>query len=285
MSSNAPFEKFRTAPASRTMTLGDLRITAVSGGTYRLDGGTLFGVVPRKLWSKHFEPDERNTILQETNCMLVETGSERILIDTGYGSKLPEKFRFHHAIEDGDALVKNLSTLGISPEQVDRVILSHLHFDHAGGGTRLAEDGSVVATFPNAEYVVNRIEWVAANSDAEELKGSYFRADFEGLENSGQLRLVSDGDEIVPGIRVWQTGGHTLGHQSIILESGDEGAVYAGDICATAAHCPMAWCMAYDMYQLETRQNKLKLMELIEERGWWLLFDHDPYQWGAMAER
>lgn len=276
MQSNRPAAESAFDKDSNTLTLGPLKIRSVSGGQYRIDGGTLFGVVPRLLWERQFPPDEHHRILQETNCLLIKTNQQRILVDTGYGSKLTERFRKHHIITQTDPLFTNLATLNVHPDQIDIVILSHLHFDHAGGGTRFNEQKELIASFPNAKYVVQKQEWEIANAELPELKGAYNKNDFELLDKTGQLWLIDGEEEIIPGIRVRKTGGHTQGHQVILIEHENEGAVYAGDICATKAHQPLAWCMSYDTHMLQTRREKTKLLAEIRQKNWWLLLDHDP---------
>ena len=276
MSSNPPTSESIQPGESGNLNLGPVQIQTVSGGQYRIDGGTLFGVVPRLLWERPFPADENHRILQETNCLLIESEGKKILVDTGYGSKLTERFRRHHEITQTDPLFSSLAKIGVQPEQIDQVILSHLHFDHAGGCTRKDEQGNLSVSFPNAEYVVQRQEWEIAMADLPELKGAYNRIDFELLEKTGQLRLVDGEAEVSAHIRVRRTGGHTQGHQAIFIEYEAEGAVYAGDICATRAHQPLAWCMAYDTNLLETRREKTKLLAEIRVKNWWLLLDHDP---------
>lgn len=258
------------------MQLGKFTLTTISGGTFRIDGGTMFGVVPKLLWSKYFPCDEKNNIAQETNCVLVQDGERNILIDTGYGSKFTEKQRKIFESEEGDPLVENLRKAGLAVEDIDTVVLSHLHFDHAGGATQLREDGSLVPTFPNAEYVAQRLEWVTATAGFPELKTAYPQENLLPLKESGQLRLVDGNVEFVPGIRGIITGGHTKGHTALVIESGGEGAVYLGDICPTTRHLPTLWGMAYDVDCLEVRRNRPELLGMIVENGWWALFDHDP---------
>ncbi|WP_296456153.1 MBL fold metallo-hydrolase [Rubinisphaera sp.] len=277
MSSNAHQDNSMREDQRSEIQVGEFRIRAISGGQYWIDGGTIFGVVPKTLWQKFYKPDAENRILQETNCFLIETDTQKILLDTGYGTKLPEKFRTHHRIEQGNWLIDNLECHQVSPESIDVVILSHLHFDHAGGCTRFNSKNELQSTFPNARYIVNHLEWDIANSQLPELKESYNPDDFSILEKSRQLQLVEDREEIVPGISVRETGGHSVGHQSILIESGDQGALFAGDVCATAAHQQMAWCMSYDVNLLQTRRMKTELLKLVTENQWWLLFDHDPY--------
>ncbi|TWT62601.1 MBL fold metallo-hydrolase [Rubinisphaera italica] len=275
---NSMRESQRSENPRNEIQIGEFRLRPYSGGQYWIDGGTIFGVVPKTLWQKHYEPDSDNRILQETNCFLIETDTQKILLDTGYGTKLPEKFRTHHRIEQGNWLLDNLERHQISPESIDIVILSHLHFDHAGGCTRFNSKNELQPTFPNARYVVNHLEWDIANSQLPELRGSYIPDDFSVLEKSGQLQLVEDREMILPGITVWETGGHSVGHQSVLIESKNEGALFAGDLCATAAHQQMAWCMSYDVNLLQTRRMKTELLKMATENQWWLLFDHDPFR-------
>lgn len=258
------------------MQLGDFQLTTISGGRFRIDGGTMFGVVPKLLWERGFPADERNYIAQATNCVLVQTGERRVLIDTGYGSKLSEKERKIFQSEEGDPLVASLDAAGVGVEEIDTVILSHLHFDHAGGATQRTEAGKFVPTFPNAEYVAQRIEWETAASQPPELKGAYPLENLLPLEKAGRLRLIDGDVEILPGIRALVTGGHTRGHMALVIESGGETAVFLGDLCPTSRHLRSLWCMAYDVDLLQTRRFKPKLLGQVAEEGWLALFDHDP---------
>ena len=267
------------------MQLGEFRLRTVSGGRFRIDGGTMFGVVPKALWSRVFPADENNNIAQATNCVLVERGSQKILIDTGYGSKLPAKQRQRLSAEEGDPLSASLSALGISPEDIALVVLSHLHFDHAGGATRIDERGELVPTFPNAEYIAQRREWVNATAGFPELEGAYPLENLRPLEASGRLRLVDGNVEVLPGLRYFLTGGHTEGHAVILIESEGQSAVYLGDLCPTTRHFPSRWGMAYDVNMLETRRQKPYWLGEIADRGWLALFDHDPDHAGGFLER
>ncbi len=255
--------------------LGDLELTTVSGGRFRIDGGTMFGVVPKPLWERAAPPDERNTIPQATNCLLVRSAGRRVLIDTGYGSKLAEKQRRHIDAEPGDPLAASLAAAGVVAEQIDTVLLTHLHFDHAGGATRRDESGTLIAAFPNAEYVVQRSEWEFANADLPELRGSYPAENFAPLADSGRLRLIDGDVEVAPGIASLVTGGHTPGHQAFLLESAGEAAVYLGDVCPTPRHLRTLWCMGYDLDLLATRRMKRILLGRIADEGMLALFDHD----------
>lgn len=260
------------------MQLGNFQLTTISGGRYWIDGGTMFGVVPRKLWARVFPPDDQNRIGQATNCVLVQTGDQNVLIDTGYGSKLGEKQRRIFDAEEGDPLIDSLHAEGLSADQIDVVVLSHLHFDHAGGATQL-RDGQLSPTFPQARYVVQRREWVNATAEFPELRGAYPLDNLLPLwplKDSGRLQFIDGDAEILPGIRTRVTGGHTEGHQAIFIESGGETAVYLGDLCATSRHLPTLWGMAYDVDMLQTRRQKPALLGAIADNGWWALLDHDP---------
>jgi glyoxylase-like metal-dependent hydrolase (beta-lactamase superfamily II) len=185
----------------------------------------------------------------------------------------------------GEPLVASLAQLGLDVADVDTVVLSHLHFDHAGGGTHLDDAGQLVPTFPNATYVVGRIEWEDATSGAPELRGSYPLENILPLEKSGRLRLIDDGETIVPGITAERTGGHTLGHQMIVIESGGAHAAYVGDICPTHWHMPSHWCMGYDMYLRETRICKPRILGRAADEAWLLLWAHDPNMAAARIAR
>ncbi|HUG92117.1 MAG TPA: MBL fold metallo-hydrolase [Planctomycetaceae bacterium] len=267
------------------MRLGDFDLTILSGGRYRIDAGTMFGVVPRVLWQRVFPPTDDNTIPQATNCVLVEGGGRRVLIDTGYGPKLSEKQRSIFQAEPGDPLAASLAARGLAPEDIDTVILSHLHFDHAGGATRRADDGRLMPAFPNAEYVAQRLEWVTATAEFPELLAAYPLDNLLPLRDSGQLRLIDGDVEIVPGIRSLVTGGHTAGHMAVVIDSGGETAVYLADLCPSWRHLATLWCMSYDVDLLQVRRMKPNLLGQIADQGWLALVDHDPDHAAARLRR
>jgi len=267
------------------MQLGSFELTTIAGGRYWTDGGAMFGIVPRPLWVRVFPTDGKNRIPQATNCVLVQTGKQTVLIDTGYGSKLPEKQRAHLDAEPGDPLAESLRAKGVSIEQIDTVILSHLHFDHAGGATTRREEGTLAPTFPNAEYVVQKLEWEMATEGRPELRNAYPQENILPLKEGGRLRLIEGDVEIVPGIRALVTGGHTHAHQALVIESGSEGAIYLGDCCPTWRHLPSLWCMAYDVDLLQARRIKPIVLGEIADKGWWGLSDHDPDHAAARLAR
>lgn len=267
------------------MQFGEFQLTTISGGMFRLDGGAMFGLVPKPLWNKIYPCDENNRIQLTTNCVLIRSGARLALIETGCGSKLSEKERAIYASEEGDPLVADLDRHGVNVADIDTVILTHLHFDHAGGATQADADGTLHPTFPNAEYVVQRWEWQIAMADFPELRGSYPQENLRPLEASGQLRLIDGDVEILPGIRALVTGGHTLGHQAIAIESEGRVAVYLGDVCPTSKHLPPLWCMGYDVDLLHLRRIKRELLGKIADRGWLALWGHDPTMAAARLRR
>lgn len=267
------------------MRLGHFELQTISGGNYWIDGGSMFGVVPRTVWTRYISVDDKSRILQRTSCVLVRTGRENVLIDTGYGSKLTEKERTNFTVEPGEPLIESLTAAGLTVNDIDVVVLSHLHFDHAGGATQFDATGRVVPTFPKATYVVQRHEWATATAEYPELRAAYHQPNFVPLKEAGQLRLIDGNVEIVPGLRAWVTGGHTEAHQAIVIESGGAGAIYLGDICPTFRHLPSLWCIAYDLELLKLRRIKPEVLGTCADRGWWALCDHDPDHAAAKLRR
>ncbi len=267
------------------MNLGAWQLDTVSGGTFQLDGGTMFGVVPKPLWEKFHAPDERNRIPSGTNCVLARNGTHTVLVDTGYGGKLSDRERKIYDIQPGEPLLDNLASLGVAPEEVDTVVLSHLHFDHAGGATRYDEHGELTPTFPKARYVVQQREWEDAMSCASELRGAYPMDNLAPLEEADQLDLIDGDTEILPGLRSRVTGGHTAGHQAFFFLSQKQVAIYLGDLCPMASHTPALWCMAYDTFPLTTRRQKPIVLGEAADQGWLVLWDHDPDMVACRLER
>jgi len=179
----------------------------------------------------------------------------------------------------------SLAALGVAPAEVDAVLLSHLHWDHAGGATAYAEVRRLAPAFPSATYFVNRWEWEDATSRRPELAGSYAEENFAPLEAAGQLVLLDGDSEIAPGLSTRVTGGHTRGHQAFVFRAGDEAAVYPGDLCPVVTHLRRMWCAAYDVSPLETRKRKMELLGEIADQGWWILWDHDPEIAASRLER
>jgi glyoxylase-like metal-dependent hydrolase (beta-lactamase superfamily II) len=258
------------------MNVGQWQLDTVSGGRFWIDGGTMFGVVPRVAWARHAPPDENNRIEIATNCVLARNGDHTVLIDTGYRGHATEQEREVLSLEEGQPLVENLARLDVGVEQITLVVLSHLHFDHAGGAVQAEQAGGYRPTFPNARYVVQRQEWDDAMSQAAELRGAYFAKKLSPLAEHNVLDLLEGDVEIVPGLSTIVTGGHTRGHQALAFESRGETAIYPADVCPTTAHVRQLWCTSYDTDPLETRRCKPGLLGRAADEGWWILWDHDP---------
>ena len=259
------------------MRVGDIEFEVISGGRFKLDGGGMFGVIPKPLWSRLVTPDDRNRIQMDANCLLVRTGDETLLIDTGYGPKMSDKERGIFDLAAGEELVDHLAAHGVRLEDVTTVLLSHLHMDHCGGATRRSGD-EVVTAFPNARFVVQRLEWEDAVVNRSHMRVSYRMENLAPLERSGRLELLDGDAEVVPGVRVHVTGGHTRGHHCVFLQSQGETAWFAGDICPTPHHFRGPYTMAYDMEPYETILAKARLLEEAVEGNWLMIFDHEPEQ-------
>lgn len=266
--------------------IGDLTVHAIQAGGQKLDGGAMFGVVPKPLWERRIPADERNRIQLGMRCLLIEHQSGLILIDTGTGNKENEKFKDIYGIENegaerGTLLEDGLRELGVAPSDIGIVINTHLHFDHAGGNTRLRDDGSLEISFPKARYFVKRGEYDYAMHPNERTAASYFDRNYTPLEAAGKLELIAREKDIVKGIRVIPTPGHTPFHQSVLIESAGERAFYLGDMIPTHAHLPLPWIMGYDVEPLVTLEAKRRILKQAVDEQWLLIFEHDAaVPWG-----
>jgi glyoxylase-like metal-dependent hydrolase (beta-lactamase superfamily II) len=258
------------------MYLGDWQLDTLSGGAHLIDGGVMFGVVPRTLWAGVAAPDELNRVRCANHCVLARNGRQTVLVDTGYGGKYGALDRKFYALEPGEPLLESLATFGLAPADVDTVVLSHLHFDHVGGCTRYDDQRRLVTTFPRAQHVVGRMEWEDATGGAAESQSAYASENLQPLEASGRLVLVDDGAEVLPGLHACLTGGHTRGHLALRFESAGQTALFISDFCPTTAHVRQMWCTAYDTYPLETRRRKPQILAEAAEGNWWILWYHDP---------
>jgi len=258
------------------MQLGNWQLDTINGGMFRLDGGVMFGVVPRSIWKTVAPPDETNRIQCANNCVLARDGKHTVLIDTGYGGKFAPLDRRFYQMEEGSPLLKGLAELGVEPDQIDTVVFSHLHFDHVCGATEFDAAGRRVPIFRRARHIVGRIEWEDATSRLPELESAYPMEDIQPLYDAGLMLVVDDGQEIVPGLRCELTGGHTRGHMALLFESGGQTAAYLGDICPSTVHLRRMWHLSYDVYPLDTRRRKPELLARAADEGWWILWNHDP---------
>jgi glyoxylase-like metal-dependent hydrolase (beta-lactamase superfamily II) len=267
-------------PLVETRSLGAWRLHALQAGGQKLDGGAMFGVVPRPLWERRIAPDERHRIPLGMRCLLVEHDAGPILIDTGVGNKEDAKFHGIYGIENAGAegrtaLEDGLRAVGLTPEDIVLVINTHLHFDHAGGNSWRTPGGEVLPTFPRARYVVQAGEVAYAERANERTAASYFPPNWAPLVASGQLTVVSGETELLPGVVLRPTPGHTPHHQSVLLTSGGETACFLGDVVPTTHHLPLPWIMGYDVEPLVTLESKRQLLAEAEASGWLLVFEHD----------
>jgi glyoxylase-like metal-dependent hydrolase (beta-lactamase superfamily II) len=263
--------------------VGDLTCWTLEGGRQRLDGGAMFGVVPKPLWERRIPPDERNRIPLALRCLLIEHHDGLVLIDSGIGNKDDERFRDIYGVENAGrqgggptALEDALREAGHRPEEVRWVINTHLHFDHAGGNTVRRGNGAVEPAFPSATYVVQKGELEFASRPNPRIRASYLPANFEPVARAGLLKLIDGETAVLTGIRAVPTPGHVPYHQSIVVESGGERACFLGDLVPTSAHLPPAWIMGYDVEPLVTLETKTALLTRAAVEGWELVFEHDP---------
>lgn len=258
------------------MQFGDYRVKVVPDAEFRLDGGAMFGVVPRSLWSRFAPPDAENRVRLNMNCLYVEAGSERVLVDTGIGDKWTPKQAAVYGIDREASLGERLRALtGCAPEEVTVIVNTHLHFDHAGGNTRLDAEGRPVPAFPNARYFVSRAEFEHAESPHERDRASYLAENWRPLAESGQLELKPDAYEVVPGLRLETVPGHSRTMQCVRLDRGGRTLYGFADLVPTRAHVPLPWIMGYDLYPVETLEAKRRLLPQAAREGWLCLFYHD----------
>jgi glyoxylase-like metal-dependent hydrolase (beta-lactamase superfamily II) len=263
-------------------TIGDFELTIFSDGKYLLDGGAFFGVVPKVMWAKKVNVDDKNRVLTGLNSLLVRTGDRNILIETGIGNKLSERMiRFYGQPAE---LLDNMSAGGVSPDDIDIVINTHLHFDHCGWNTIRSND-RIIPTFPKAKYYVQEGEWQHACRQFERDRISYISDNYDPLINTGQMELLRGDCEIVPGISVRVLPGHTAYMQAVIIESRGRKACYISDLIPTRAHIDLTWGMSFDLFPVDTIESKKKYYaESIPEK-WLTVFTHDPELPWAYVER
>jgi len=251
-------------------------IFSLSDGLFRLDGGAMFGIVPRPLWERTNPPDELNRIRMNLGVLLIRADGKNILVDTGAGGKLDAKWQKIYALQRKPDLVQSLGRLRLTPDDIDIVINTHLHFDHAGGNTLRDDQGRFVPAFPNARYFIQKGEWDWAHSKHERAEAAYFRRDFSPLEKSGRLALLSGDDEISEGVRVLVTPGHTEHHQCVLVESDQQKALFLGDLIPMVSHLPYPYIMGYDLYPMRTLETKKRVLGQAYDEHWLLIFQHDP---------
>jgi len=259
------------------MKFGDYRVEIVPDCEFRLDGGAMFGVVPHNLWSKVCPPDDQNRIRMNMNCLFIEAGKERVLIETGIGDKWSEKHREMYGIERRRSLGDSLRAVtGIGRDEITIVINTHLHFDHAGGNTTVDNSGNAVPQFPHARYFISQAEWEHAEAPSERDRASYFSENWQPLKESGQLEMKPANYEVLPGLTMETHPGHNRSMQCWRLKQEGETMFGFADLVPMRAHVPFAWVMGYDLYPVETVESKKRLLPQAAREGWTCLFYHDP---------
>jgi len=265
--------------------LGKFEIHAFRDGFFHLDGGAMFGVVPKLLWEKKCSVDRKNRIKLGMNAMLVDTNKELILVETGMGAAIDPKFFEFYSVERKPGLIPSLQERGYRLEDINYVINTHLHFDHCGGNTFQNEQGEFVPSFPKAKYIIQRGEWEYALHPSERDKESYLGQNFLPLKKYGLLQLVDGDTTITQGVEVLLAAGHTSRHQCVKIKSGDKVLFYLGDLVPTSAHIGLSYVMSYDLYPLETIENKKKIFEQAIQEDWILFFTHDPHHFFGKVKK
>ncbi|MBI5375072.1 MAG: MBL fold metallo-hydrolase [Candidatus Schekmanbacteria bacterium] len=260
------------------MQIGKFKTELLIAGFFRLDGGASFGIIPKAIWQKVCPPDEQNRIRVSSRPLLIQTGKKNILIDTGMGNKWDEKGMKMYSIENEPSLLASLKKLNIEPEAIDIVINTHLHFDHSGGNTIIA-DGKIKPAFPKARYVIQKGEWEYALNPDDRSAGSYLKENYLPLmEEFVQVDLIEGDARICEGVSVIMSTGHTTFHQSVLIESEGMKLFYPGDIMPTSMHVHLPWVMAYDMAPIESVNTRKKLIERAIDENWLIALEHDPVQ-------
>ncbi len=256
--------------------LGDFELYFLHDGEFWLDGGGYFGVIPKVLWSRLISPDEKNRVALKSNPLLVKTDDHNILIDPGLGNKYSDKQRNIWKIKTEPSVVECLEELGMTADDIDIVVATHLHFDHVGACTEFDNAGKAVPVFKNATHYVQRGEWEDAIHPDVRTKGTYFLENYVPLDEAGLLEFVEGNVEIVQGVRVEVTGGHTKHHQIIFIESQGETAVYFGGIVSSINHVKVAYTMGFDLYPVEIMEQRQKLYKRAIDENWVVILEHDP---------
>ncbi len=274
--------------------IGDYEICPVPTGIFGLDGGAMFGTVPKVLWEKSNPPDEKNRIPMEARALLLKSRDRNILIDTGngadfvakYGAKIGGKFAEMYGVDPtGPSLLKSLAQHGLTPEQITDVILTHLHFDHAGGATT-EKDGQLVPTFSRAKYYVQKENLATASKPNIRERASYYSANFEPLLKAGVVTLLEGNQkDLLPGISLFVSHGHTRGQQIVKISDDKNSLLYCGDVIPTSSHVRLAWVMGYDLEPLRLIEEKETFLGPAADEGWFLYFEHDPYCDSARVTR
>jgi len=255
--------------------IGEFEITSLSDGYFRLDGGAMFGVIPWTMWKRRAEADDRHRILMSMRPLLVRTRGTTMLIDAGVGDKLGPKAADIYGFDRARHLDHTLADAGLSANDIDIVLATHLHFDHAGGFTARSHN-DVVPRFPRARYLIRRGEWEDATHAHERNRASYLAENYVPLLDAGRVDFIEDDGEVLPGISVWRTGGHTMHHQIVRFESEGRTAIFVADLIPTVAHLDLPWIMGYDLYPMDTLAYKRRFLAEAIAGEYVIFFEHDP---------
>lgn len=254
----------------------NISLHIIEAGTFLCDGGGIFGGVPKLLWSRQVKADDRNLIKLAMRCLLVVSGKRKILIETGAGTKLGWKFIENNGIENPDQLIDSLAAAGYSPADITDVLHTHLHWDHCGGGTRIDKENQVVTTFPNAKYYCSRTQWENATNTNVRESDAYFDNDLLPVNQSGQLELIENECELIPGVELRIFNGHTPGMIVPIVSIGNKKVAYVNDLAPMVANVPLKWIAAYDLYPVAAMEEKERFFKEAYENNYVLFFEHDP---------
>lgn len=268
----------------QSLLLGDFEIWALREGYFWLDGGSMFGVVPKVIWEKKTPADSLNRICLATNSLLIRSARYNILVETGLGENWPPKFREIYAIRIEPGLKKALNEVGLKPENIDFVINTHLHFDHCGHNTEKKGEKFVPA-FPQAAYLIQKGEWEAALNPNERDQSSYLQENFWPLFEAGQVEFLEGDKEIIPGVKMVLTPGHTAYHQSLLVSGGKKNLFFAGDLLPTSAHVGLPYIMSFDLFPLETLKTKKRWLNQAVEEKWILAYVHDPQCFFSLVQK
>jgi glyoxylase-like metal-dependent hydrolase (beta-lactamase superfamily II) len=260
------------------MFIGDFEIHLLSAGWWKADGGTMFGAVPKVLWERHLPADENNLIDASCIAVVVRQNGKVIVCETGIGTKLPEKRAQQAAVREPEQLLHSLQRLGIRPEEVDVVVATHLHWDHAGGLTRRAQDGSLQLTFPRAKHFFQQAEFDFAQHPDVRSKTGFIPDDFLPVAEAGLLETVSGEARVLPGLELRLTGGHTPGHQVVVFRAGELACVFTGDLVPYRPHLKVTWNLGYDLDVLRVLEEKARLLDEASRHRWLLVLSHDTEQ-------
>jgi glyoxylase-like metal-dependent hydrolase (beta-lactamase superfamily II) len=256
-----------------------MKLTLIPAGLFKLDGGAMFGIVPKKLWQRQNPPDENNLCTWAMRCLLIETGDRKILVDCGMGEKQDEKFRSFFEPHGDDSLEGSLAAANVSPDEITDVFLTHLHFDHCGGAVKFDKNGKLTPTFPNATYWSNERHWNWAMEPNDREKASFLKENFVPLKEAGLVKFLDVQQDLMPwlpGLSVKYVYGHTEAMMALHIDTGEKKYVYCADLMPSSFHISMPWVMAYDVRPLVTLEEKEWLLSNAVELDWNLIFEHDP---------